>query len=186
MMATAAWQPAKEQPAKARRAKARAARAGVGLLVVAVLPMMAACSKHDPAAAMAPLPPTASALPPTIPAVVPRQVPVPDGEPSEADVVRLYTEEIDAVRAAGGLPLVVTATGTRMTVMPTLHRAWKDDCRRVPQSGPGQWECTLTVKLELERVDPQAVGRQRGDGKPSVQGARLFVRWDPVAGRWVR
>jgi hypothetical protein len=146
--------------------------------------LLAGCSRRE-----APPPPpafeaTRSVLP--VPAAVPPQVPVPAGEPPEADVVRLYTEEIDAVRAAGGLPLVVTATGTRITVMPTLHRAWKDDCRRVPQSAPGHWECSLTVKLALERVDPEGMARRRRTNEPSVQGARVFVRWDAAAGRWVR
>lgn len=154
------------------------------LAAAAIVLLLMACSRRDPP----PPPPVFEATPTVLPlpATAPREVPVPADEPPEAEVVRLYTEEIDAVRAAGGLRLVVTATGTRMTVMPTLHGAWKDDCRRVPQSAPGHWECSLTVKLELERVDPQAVGRQRGDGQPSVQGARVFVRWDTVAGRWVR
>lgn len=154
------------------------------LAAAAIVLLLTACSRRDP-----PPPPPAFEATPTVlplPATAPRVVPVPADEPSEVDVVRLYVEEIDAVRAAGGLPLVVTATGTRMTVMPTLHGAWKDDCRRVPQSAPGHWECSLTVKLALERVDPEGAARRRGTNEPSLQGARIFARWDAAAGRWVR
>mgnify|MGYP001766308923 CR=1 FL=1 len=119
-----------------------------------------------------------------VPAAVPHEIPPPAGEPPPDVVTALYREEIDALRDAGGLPLTVSATGRQLTVMPKVHGAWMDECKRVPQSPPGHWECTLTVKLTLDQW-PQRSWLQRAD-EPSLQGARIGVRWDGHTGRWVR
>ena len=158
-------------------------RTALAALVV-VLPL-AACSRREPPPPPPAFKPTEAALP--VPASSPRQpplIPPPAGEPTPDVVTALYREEMAEIAAAGGLPLVVSATGRQITVMPKVHGAWMDECRRVPQSAPGHWECTLTVKLALDRL-PQRSWSQRAD-EPSLQGARLFVRWDGRAGRWVR
>lgn len=144
--------------------------------------LLTACSRRDPPPPPPAFEATSTVLP--MPASAPREYPVPAGEPPPDVVVGLYRQEMDEIRGAGGLPLVVTATGRQLTVMPTVHGAWMDECRRVPQSPPGNWECTLTVKLTLEQL-PQRSLRRRAD-EPSLQGARIGVRWDGRAGRWVR
>lgn len=152
------------------------------LAAAAIVFLLTACSRRDP-----PPPPPAFESTPTVlpvPASAPREIPPPAGEPLADVVTALYREEIDAVRAAGGLPMVVSATGRQITLMPKVHGAWMDACQRVPQSPPGHWECTLTVKLALEQLPLQSLA-QRAD-EPSVQGARIFIRWDGRAGRWVR
>lgn len=151
------------------------------LAAAAIALLLTACSRREPSPPPA-FESTSTVLP--VPAAAPREIPPPVGEPPADVVTALYREEIDAVRDAGGLPLVVTATGRQVTVMPKVHGAWMDACQRVPQAPPGHWECTLTVKLTLEQWPRQSLA-PRAD-EPSVQGARLFIRWDAGAGRWVR
>lgn len=162
--------------------RSRAMRTALAALVV-VLPL-AACSRREPPPPPPAFKPTEAVLP--VPAAVPREVPIPPpaGEPPPDVVTALYREEMAEIGAVGGLPLVVTATGRQVTVMPKVHGAWMDECRRVPQSPPGHWECTLTVKLTLDPLPQRSITTRRNE--PSLQGARLFVRWDGRAGRWVR
>lgn len=152
------------------------------LAAAVIVLLLTACSRREP-----PPPPPAFKATPTglaVPASAPTLIPPPAGEPPPDVVTALYREEIDQVRDAGGLPLVVSATGRRVTVMPKVHGAWMDECKRVPQSPPGHWECSLTVKLSLTAVsEPPPLTRR---DEPSLQGARVGVRWDGRAGRWVR
>jgi hypothetical protein len=150
-----------------------------------VVLLLAACSRSEPPPPPPAFKPTETALP--VPASSPRPpplIPPPAGEPPPDVVTALYREEMAEIAAAGGLPLVVSATGRQVTVMPKVHGAWMDECRRVPQSAPGHWECTLTVRLKLEEIPQRSLVPDTRE--PSLQGARLFVRWDGRAGRWVR
>lgn len=144
--------------------------------------LLTACSRGEPP----PPPPAFEATPTTlpVPASAPTEIPPPAGEPPPHVVTALYREEMDEIRGAGGLSLVVSATGRQLTVMPTVHGAWMDECKRVPQSPPGRWECTLTVKLTLDELPQRSIVPRRHE--PSLQGARIGVRWDGRAGRWVR
>lgn len=92
----------------------------------------------------------------------------PPGKVVEDLLIAQYQE----IRKAGGLPLVVTATGKRIVVVPTLYSARCDSCRLLGRSS-GQFECHLTIRLSL-----------KPDGSdPSEQGERLFVRRSAL-GTW--
>jgi hypothetical protein len=137
-------------------------------LVIALVTLFVACSRREPPPPPPAFKATPSALP--VPASAPTEIPPPAGEPPPDVVTALYRE--------------VSATGRQLTVMPTVHGAWMDECKRVPQSPPGHWECSLTVKLTLDELPQRSIVPRRNE--PSLQGARIGVRWDGGAGRWVR
>ena len=101
-------------------------------------------------------------------------VPVPTEEPSEADLRRLAFQRYAEIARAGGLPVTATASGKSLTLHPKLYEVRKDSCKPSPQSPPGEYECSLTIKLSLQ-----------ADGSdPSEQGERIAVKWD-AKGMWV-
>lgn len=119
------------------------------------------------------------AVSPAVPANSTPGVPVPDGEPSAADVRRLAFETYQRLEDAGGLPATFTPTGAPVLIRAKLFDARKDSCRRLPQTPPGRWECTAELQLAVcnDDCDPS-------QGTPSSKGERIFIRWD-TAGRWV-
>lgn len=137
-----------------------------------LLLLLAACGKA-PVPAPPQQPPVAAA-PATPVASVPVPVPVPDTEPSEEVLRRLEFQRYEAIERAGGMPVTITATGRSLTLHPKLHEVRKESCRRSPQSPPGWYECSLTIKLSL-----------KPDGRdPTEQGERIAVKWSP-SGAWV-
>lgn len=150
------------------------------LLITGALALCAtACTDSSPSGAADTAPAATDAA--GVASSAPAEHPVPSGEPP-ADVVRDLTfEEYAELAEAGPMPVTVSATGQPLKLRAKLFDARKEECRPRPQQPPGRYECTLTIKLSLT-----------GDGSdpareaPSEQGARLFVKWDPVAGRWIR
>ncbi|MDC7807119.1 hypothetical protein PQS31_09830 [Luteimonas sp BLCC-B24] len=122
--------------------------------------------------------PTA-ALPSDAPATSSTGAPVPDAEPSAADVRRLAFETYQRLEDAGGLPVTLTATDTPGLIRAKLFDARKESCRRLPQTAPGHWECTADLQLALCNGDCDP-SRER----PLPKSERIFIRWD-AAGRWV-
>lgn len=107
-------------------------------------------------------------------------VPVPTEEPTD-DVVRdLIFEEYRQIEEAGGIPATVTASGKDIRMRAKLFHAEKEKCKRTPQSPPGWYECELLIKVSMT-----GDGSDPANEKPSEQGARIGVKWDP-SGKWVR
>lgn len=78
------------------------------------------------------------------------------------------------IKASGGLPLTLTATGKTVVVHPKLYQVEVKECRPEPQSPPGEYECSLHIQLSLD-----ADGRD-----PSWQGERISISWDGEKGAW--
>ena len=101
-------------------------------------------------------------------------VPVPNEEPSEEVLRKLEFQRYEDIEDAGGLPVTVSATNQALLLRPKLYEVRKDSCSPTPQSPPGWYECSLTIKISLA-----------ADGSdPSEQGERIGVKWDP-SGEWV-
>ncbi|NQD36786.1 hypothetical protein HPT27_07085 [Permianibacter sp. IMCC34836] len=95
-------------------------------------------------------------------------------EPSEAVLRELEFQRYDAIKKMGGLPVQVTATGRQLTLHPTLYEVHKESCHPIPQGKPGEFECSLRIKLSLAP-----------DGSnPSEQGERISVK-RTTKGEWV-
>jgi hypothetical protein len=105
--------------------------------------------------------------------------PVPDAEPSEADVRRLVTGKYDLLDQAGGLPVTATATGQALVLRGKVFEARKDSCRQLPHAKPGEWECTadLMVGICSGDCDPAAE-------EPTPKSERVRIRWDPEQGQF--
>ncbi len=101
-------------------------------------------------------------------------VPVPIEEPSETDLRRLEFQRYAEIARAGGLPVTATTNGKSLTLHPKLYEVRKNSCKPSPQSAPGDYECSLTIKLSL----------QADGGDPYEQGERIAVKWD-AKGMWV-
>lgn len=101
--------------------------------------------------------------------------PVPDDEPSAADVRRIAIERYERLEQAGGLPVTMTATGQSMVLHSKVFDARKESCRRLPSAKPGEWECEAELMMGLcsGDCDPSAE-------EPLPKGERVFIRWDPV------
>jgi hypothetical protein len=95
-----------------------------------------------------------------------------DVEPDEATLRRIEFDRYAQIERLGGMPLVVTQTGQRITLHPKLYDVRKEECHRLPQA-TGEWECGVTITLSLRPGD-----------SPGSQGERVFVRRGP-AGDWV-
>lgn len=147
--------------------------AGVSLALCA-----AACTDSSSSGAADTAP---GAAPAAVASSAPAEHPVPTGEPP-ADVVRdLIFEEYAELEKAGPMPVTVSASGQPLKLRAKLFDARKEDCRPQPQQPPGHFECTLTIKLSLT-----GDGSDPAREEPSEQGARLGVKWDATAGRWIR
>lgn len=94
-------------------------------------------------------------------------------------VERLIFEQYAALEKMGGLPVTFTATGRAHTLHAKLFAARKESCTPSPQQPAGNYECSLTITLSLA-----ADGKDPALQKPSEQGARIGVKWDP-SGKWV-
>ena len=103
------------------------------------------------------------------------QAPVPDEEPSAADVRRIAIDRYERLEQAGGLPVTMTANGQSMVLHAKVFEARKESCRRLPGAKPGEWECEAELMMSL----------CSGDCDPSTEaplpkGERLGIRWDPA------
>lgn len=101
---------------------------------------------------------------------------LPPGEPPEDVLLRFQEEEYDEINRAGGLKLVVSATGREVVLKPKLYSGRKDSCQPVPHEPEGSYECGLSLMVTL----------REGDNRPGQHGERQFVHWDGVAGEWKR
>jgi len=148
----------------------------IHLIVLASVAVSTGCSRKDqpPAATQTPIK-TARELPP----LKPVPVPVPNEEPPAEVVERLIFEQYAALEKMGGLPVTFTATGRAHTLHAKLYAAQKESCTPSPQQPAGNYECSLTITLSLA-----ADGKDPSLQKPSEQGARIGVKWDP-SGKWV-
>lgn len=101
--------------------------------------------------------------------------PVPDHEPSAADVRRIAIERYERLEQAGGLPATLTATGQSMVIHSKVFDARKQSCRRLPSAKPGEWECEAELMMGLctGDCDPSAE-------EPLPKGERVHIRWDPA------
>lgn len=106
--------------------------------------------------------------------------PVPDAEPSAADVRRIAFDIYERLEKDGGLPATMTATGQSMVIHAKVFDARKESCRRLPQAKPGEWECEAELMMALctGNCDPS-------DEEPLPKGERLPVRWDAKQARYV-
>jgi hypothetical protein len=93
-------------------------------------------------------------------------------EPDEATLRRIEFENYAEIERLGGMPLVVTQTGQRITLHPRLYDVRKEECHKLAQA-TGEWECGVKITLTLRSGD-----------NPSSQGERVFVKRGPK-GDWV-
>jgi hypothetical protein len=114
-----------------------------------------------------PAPPTASASQ--------RSALPPPGEPPESVLVRFKHEEYDEIQRAGGMPVVVTATGQRLVLKPRIYAARKDGCRLLP-GRTDAYECSLDMRVTL----------REGDREPGQHAERVHAYWDGQMGEWRR
>ena len=105
--------------------------------------------------------------------------PVPDHEPSAADVRRIAMERYERLEQAGGLPATMTATGQSMVIHSKVFDARKESCRRLPSARPGEWECEAELMMGLctGNCDPSAE-------EPLPKGERVAIRWDSAQRRF--
>ena len=103
--------------------------------------------------------------------------PVPDHEPSAADVRRIAIDRYERLEKAGGLPVTMTANGKSMVLHAKVFDVRKESCRKLPSSKPGEWECEAELMMGLcaDDCDPSAE-------EPLPKGERVFIRWDPAQG----
>ena len=102
--------------------------------------------------------------------------PVPAEEPSESDIVSILESQYAQINAAGGMPVTVSASGKSMVLKPKIWEAHKDEpCRPLPQSDPGEYECSLNLMMTM----------REGDNEPGKHAERVHVSWDEVEGEWV-
>lgn len=106
--------------------------------------------------------------------------PLPDDEPSAADVHRLAIEMYERLEDAGGLPVTLTATGQSTVFHGKVFDAHKESCRRLPGAKPGEWECEAELMLGLcsGDCDPSAE-------EPLPKGERIPIRWDAAQRRFM-
>ncbi|MGH8494189.1 MAG: hypothetical protein ACRERR_13950 [Moraxellaceae bacterium] len=142
--------------------------------------MLTACSRENPrpleaVEAAAPVANESVLAPVDMPvAEAPEQTP-PPGEPSEEVLRKLEFQRYEAIEAAGGLPVTVSATGRQLVLKPKLYSVRKEGCKPVPQAPVGWYECSLIISLSLA-----------ADGSdPSEQGERIGVKWDGRKEEWV-
>lgn len=105
--------------------------------------------------------------------------PVPDEEPSAADVRRLAIERYERLEDAGGLPATLSATGQSMVLHAKVFDARKQSCHQLPGAKPGEWECEAELMMGLcaDDCDPS-------DEEPLPKGERVHIRWDSTEGRF--
>jgi hypothetical protein len=102
--------------------------------------------------------------------------PVPAEEPSESDIVSILESQYAQINAGGGMPVTATASGKSMVLKPKIWEAHKDEpCRPLPQSDPGEYECSLNLMMTM----------REGDNEPGKHAERVHVSWDEVEGEWV-
>ncbi len=120
------------------------------------------------------VPPSDTAPAPTAP-ISARVEPVTDAgtEPDEATLRRLDMARADAIEKAGGMPVVITQTGTRATLHPKVWTVHKDECHKATYP-VGSWDCSLSITITLVA----------GDQNPLPQGERISVRRN-AQGEWV-
>ncbi|MEO6104187.1 MAG: hypothetical protein ABIP44_11185 [Pseudoxanthomonas sp.] len=101
------------------------------------------------------------------------EVPVPDQEPSAADVRRIAIDRYERLEQAGGLPVTMTANGKSMVLHAKVFDARKESCRQLPRAKPGEWECEAELMMGLcsGDCDPSAE-------EPLPKGERIGIRWD--------
>lgn len=148
----------------------------IQLIILASFAISAGCSRKEqpPAATHTPVAAARELL-----LARPATVPVPNEEPPADVVERLIFEQYAALEKMGGLPVTFTATGRAHTLRAKLFAARKESCTPSPQQPAGNYECSLTITLSLA-----ADGNDPALQKPSEQGARIGVKWDP-SGKWV-
>ncbi len=144
-------------------------RETVLLWAISLLFLLGGCGKKEAAPTSATKPMSSA----TATKTASSGVPVPTEEPSEEALRKLEFQTYEAIDRAGGIPVTVSATGKSLTLRPKLYEVRKDSCKKTPQAPAGWYECSLTIKLSLAP-----------DGsKPSEQGERIGVKWDPN-GKW--
>lgn len=135
--------------------------------------LQTACSREEQA--------SSDADRPTAEAEMAEVAPMPAGEPPD-DVVRaLMFEEYADLEKAGPMPATVSASGKQLQLRAKLFEATKKECRPRPQRPAGEYECSLTILVSMT-----GDGSDPANEKPSEQGARIGIRWDPGKGKWVR
>lgn len=103
------------------------------------------------------------------------EAPVPEHEPSAADVRRIVIDFYERIEQAGGLPMTMTATGQPLVLHAKVFDARKKSCRQVPRAKPGEWECSAELMMSLcsGDCDPSAEA-------PLPKSERIGIRWDPA------
>jgi len=101
--------------------------------------------------------------------------PVPDLEPSAADVRRIAIAMYERLEQAGGVAATMTSTGQSMVLHAKVFDARKESCRRLPGAKPGEWECEAELMMGMctGNCDPSAE-------EPLPKGERVGIRWDPA------
>lgn len=105
--------------------------------------------------------------------------PVPDEEPSAADVRRIVIDTYERLEGAGGLPVTLTATGQSAVVHSKVFDVRKQSCNRPPGAKPGEWECEAELMMGVCTGDCDP-----SDEEPLPKGERVSIRWDSSEGRF--
>jgi hypothetical protein len=101
--------------------------------------------------------------------------PVPSTEPPEDVLVKILESQYAAIRDAGGQTVTLTSSGRSTSLMPRIWEAKKLGCKPLPRSEPGQYECSLDLKVTF----------LEGDDTPRQHAERVHVSWDVDQGEWV-
>ena len=144
------------------------------VVVLAALLALIVNRKHARPAAPVPVPVVAVAV--ATPAAPPASgPPVDDGsEPDEESLRRIVVAEYEAIERQGGLDLVITANGKRVTTHPKVHEAHKEECHKLPYN-PGEWECGMSLMMTLHDGETPLPKAERVDVKRGPDG-----RWIPT------
>jgi len=136
--------------------------------------VLTGCSRKEPASPPNAAKPT-SGRTGDAPTSGARKLTPPPGEPPEDVIIRIKKSEYDAINAAGGMPVTVTASGRSTVLKPKIWSAKKvEPCRLQPRGPEGEYECSLDMMVTF----------REGDNKPSKHSERVAVYWDGVAGKW--
>lgn len=99
----------------------------------------------------------------------------PSVEPSAAVVEALEMQRYEVIKNAGGLNMVLSATGQKVSLGPHVQKVTKQSCKAIPNMAQTMYECHSTLLMKLNDQD-----------KTTERPSRIFITVNPMTGKWAR